>query len=329
MAGSVEKLEGHLYKQGESVIGPLGKGFQKRWFTLRGNNLFYYKSKSDVQEQGFINLAEAILCQETENKDRREFQVNTPKRIWILQAETEDNKKYWIGGINQVINSVREGTSSSAAQAEMRIETLENRLRDSEMLEKLLRRALTIAAGRLSVTTDSLINDAEHEEEGGSGSQQPSEQQQQIAAATSAVAAVAAADVAATSSTASAVVETKPAEEPAAAPADNAESKNNESSTAFSTTATETKNDESKTEEAKAAAAAAAVGGPAPAKEPMKRFKARVLYDYNAQQDYEMTVRVDEVITVLSKHGNGWWLGSSSDGKQGYFPGSYVEPIEG
>ena len=59
-----------------------------------------------------------------------------------------------------------------------------------------------------------------------------------------------------------------------------------------------------------------------------KRFKAKVLYDYTAQQDYEMTIRVNEEITVLSKHGNGWWLGATADGKQGYFPGSYVEPLQ-
>ena len=63
-------------------------------------------------------------------------------------------------------------------------------------------------------------------------------------------------------------------------------------------------------------------------KEDAKAFKAVVLYSYTAQQDYEMTISCNDIITVLSKHGNGWWLGQTKDGQQGYFPGSYVEPLK-
>jgi hypothetical protein len=59
-----------------------------------------------------------------------------------------------------------------------------------------------------------------------------------------------------------------------------------------------------------------------------KPFQAKVLYNYHAQQDYEMTIIESEIITVLSIHGNGWWLGSRANGhQQGYFPGSYVDPL--
>lgn len=57
-------------------------------------------------------------------------------------------------------------------------------------------------------------------------------------------------------------------------------------------------------------------------------FQARVLYNYNAQQDFEMTISTNEKITVLSKHPNGWWLGLKHDKQRGYFPCSYVEIIE-
>ena len=56
-------------------------------------------------------------------------------------------------------------------------------------------------------------------------------------------------------------------------------------------------------------------------------FGARVLYDYTAKQEYELTIKENELITVLSKHENGWWLGCNHAGKQGYFPGSYVKPL--
>merc|ERR1711862_759194 len=47
-------------------------------------------------------------------------------------------------------------------------------------------------------------------------------------------------------------------------------------------------------------------------------FQARVLYNYNAQQDFEMTISTNEKITVLSKHPNGWWLGLKHDKQRGY-----------
>lgn len=57
-------------------------------------------------------------------------------------------------------------------------------------------------------------------------------------------------------------------------------------------------------------------------------FGAQVLFEYSARKNYELSISVNEVITVLSKHENGWWLGCNSKGVQGYFPGSYVRPIE-
>jgi hypothetical protein len=56
-------------------------------------------------------------------------------------------------------------------------------------------------------------------------------------------------------------------------------------------------------------------------------FGAQVLYDYNARKNYELSIEVNEIITVISKHENGWWLGCNREGKQGYFPGSYVRPL--
>ena len=53
-------------------------------------------------------------------------------------------------------------------------------------------------------------------------------------------------------------------------------------------------------------------------------FPAVVLYNYKAQQDFEMSIAHNEIITVLSKHPNGWWLGYKDDGQRGYFPSSYV-----
>jgi len=161
-----------------------------------------------------------------------------------------------------------------------RLDQLTNRVRDLEGQDKILRKALTIAASKLGTTVDELVVQAEKsdsappasETKATEGAMESSEQKE------------------------SSSTKHDAAESMAAAPEDKKPEKDGEDK------------DDSKGRE-------------------QKRFKAKVLYDYTAQQDYEMTIRVNEVITVLSKHGNGWWLGATADGKQGYFPGSYVEPL--
>uniref|UniRef100_A0A1I8IJL1 F-BAR domain-containing protein n=2 Tax=Macrostomum lignano TaxID=282301 RepID=A0A1I8IJL1_9PLAT len=52
---------------------------------------------------------------------------------------------------------------------------------------------------------------------------------------------------------------------------------------------------------------------------------ARVLYNYDSRQPDELTVREGDVLSVLEKSADGWWLGEDSTGRRGIFPGSYVE----
>lgn len=43
--------EGYLMKKGE-----VNKGFQKRWFVLKGNLLFYFEKRQDKEPLGVIIL---------------------------------------------------------------------------------------------------------------------------------------------------------------------------------------------------------------------------------------------------------------------------------
>jgi len=237
-------------KQGEGVAG-IGKGYKKRWFSQKGTCLYYFRSKADTQEQGFINLAEALSCNATEGSKngKWQFQINTPRRIWQLESETEEGMKYWIEGITELLESMKDDEKKERKhdRRSIRIEQMENRIHDLELLNQQYETALRAAAGKLGVSFEELLN--------GSGLGDGKQEEKSVAKK-------------------------------------------------------EEKKEEKKEGEKKDT-----------------RFKAKVLYDYIAQQDYEMTIHNSEIITVLSKHGNGWWLGASSDGKQGYFPGSYVEPI--
>lgn len=48
------------------------------------------------------------------------------------------------------------------------------------------------------------------------------------------------------------------------------------------------------------------------------------MYDYRAQRSDELTIFKGDVITVLYKDNDNWWMGELPDGQQGFFPSSYV-----
>lgn len=48
------------------------------------------------------------------------------------------------------------------------------------------------------------------------------------------------------------------------------------------------------------------------------------LYNYRAQRSDELTLFKGDVISVLYKDSESWWMGELPDGQQGYFPANYV-----
>jgi len=52
--------------------------------------------------------------------------------------------------------------------------------------------------------------------------------------------------------------------------------------------------------------------------------EAVVMYDYTAQQDDELTLKVGDVIRNIVKIGGGWWEGVLN-GRKGVFPDNFVK----
>jgi hypothetical protein len=48
-------------------------------------------------------------------------------------------------------------------------------------------------------------------------------------------------------------------------------------------------------------------------------------YAFTAQKEKDLTFNVGDLITIEKKRQNGWWIGTLSNGKRGYFPNNYVE----
>ena len=48
------------------------------------------------------------------------------------------------------------------------------------------------------------------------------------------------------------------------------------------------------------------------------------MYDYEAKENDELTIRQDDVVIILEKQNADWWLGELN-GKTGIFPATYVQ----
>ncbi|KAJ8398452.1 hypothetical protein AAFF_G00427070 [Aldrovandia affinis] len=68
-------------------------------------------------------------------------------------------------------------------------------------------------------------------------------------------------------------------------------------------------------------------GRPKPAPKPKPRTPhCRALYAYDAQDTDELSFNAEDVIEILTEDPSGWWFGRLR-GKEGMFPGNYVEKI--
>jgi len=55
--------------------------------------------------------------------------------------------------------------------------------------------------------------------------------------------------------------------------------------------------------------------------------KFRVLYDYEAEEEGELTITTDQILYVFTERG-GWFFGKNDSGQTGLFPSNYVERVE-
>lgn len=86
-------LEGWLNKRGE-----INKSWQKRWFVLKGNLLFYFERKGDREPLGMIIL-EGCTVELAEEGEQYCFQVifhGPNNRTYYLSTESQSNMEQWM-----------------------------------------------------------------------------------------------------------------------------------------------------------------------------------------------------------------------------------------
>ena len=88
--------EGFLNKKGE-----LNRGYQRRWFVLKGNLLYYFEKRSDKEPIGVIVL-DNCLVELAESGEPYAFQITfggDGSRTYILGADTSKEMESWMRAI--------------------------------------------------------------------------------------------------------------------------------------------------------------------------------------------------------------------------------------
>lgn len=89
--------EGWLYKRGE-----VNKSFQKRWFVLKGNLLFYFDRRGDKEPVGVVILEGCtveLADDEEQTHEQYAFKISfhgTNNRSYVLAAETQEAMEQWM-----------------------------------------------------------------------------------------------------------------------------------------------------------------------------------------------------------------------------------------
>ncbi|XP_019870137.1 sesquipedalian-1 [Aethina tumida] len=85
--------DGYLSKRGE-----VNKNFQRRYFVLKGNLLFYFEKKGDKEPLGVIIL-EGCTIELAEDEEQFSFKIDfhgTNNRSYILAAESQESMEQWM-----------------------------------------------------------------------------------------------------------------------------------------------------------------------------------------------------------------------------------------
>ncbi|XP_070493788.1 sesquipedalian-1-like [Chironomus tepperi] len=84
--------EGFLSKRGD-----VNKAFQRRWFVLKGNLLFYYEKKGSVEPLGMVILEGCVIELADYEEEKFCFTINFPgNRCYILAAEDQESMELWM-----------------------------------------------------------------------------------------------------------------------------------------------------------------------------------------------------------------------------------------
>merc|ERR1711879_36762 len=103
--GGCPDMDGYLTKKGAKV-----KNWKRRWFVLKGDTLYYYKTRTDLEQKGEIQINTSTSCTMEGKKDdgKYYFTIVTPKRKYKMFANSEETVNLWV----QLITKLIEGNTT-------------------------------------------------------------------------------------------------------------------------------------------------------------------------------------------------------------------------
>uniref|UniRef100_A0AAQ5Y3C1 Arf-GAP with coiled-coil, ANK repeat and PH domain-containing protein n=1 Tax=Amphiprion ocellaris TaxID=80972 RepID=A0AAQ5Y3C1_AMPOC len=120
-------MEGYLYKRASNAF----KTWSRRWFSIQKNQLVYQKKFKDQPTVVVEDLRLCTVKPSSENERRFCFEVVSPSKCCLLQADSERQQQAWISAVQNSIASAfqerREDTHSP-----VRIHTSAHTLRQTE-----------------------------------------------------------------------------------------------------------------------------------------------------------------------------------------------------
>ncbi|KAM4612025.1 arf-GAP with coiled-coil, ANK repeat and PH domain-containing protein 1 isoform 2-T2 [Polymixia lowei] len=105
-------MEGYLYKRASNAF----KTWSRRWFSIQKNQLVYQKKFKDQPTVVVEDLRLCTVKPSSENERRSCFEVVSPSKSCLLQADSERQQQAWISAVQNSIASAfqehREDTHS-------------------------------------------------------------------------------------------------------------------------------------------------------------------------------------------------------------------------
>ena len=88
--------EGYLAKRGD-----FNKGYQRRWFVLKGNLLFYFERKQDKEPLGLIVLEACSVQASSQAKYAFEISFDGQgTRLYVMVADNNEDMELWMKAIS-------------------------------------------------------------------------------------------------------------------------------------------------------------------------------------------------------------------------------------
>ena len=106
--------EGWLNKLGGSGLTP--RNWRRRWFVLKGGNLYYYKTAYDVSALGLVKLNGYSLQATQDSKKKFAFQLSKEgERTYYFIADTAEDMSKWMSLLESAaLDSESESSSPEA-----------------------------------------------------------------------------------------------------------------------------------------------------------------------------------------------------------------------